>query len=198
MPTPSYEQYFQELAKQPPESICKRAGCDYDTVQNCFHLNMWGQEHAIYPNESRIDRVGKNTLDRDNYNYLFIIQYLLNAKEIEVKDEWISEKDIPGGPTFFRGPHTVPTNLISDRFENHLEGFKRCCKELYGKPIDMGDAAFKFYITPRIPVVVLYWIGDEDFPAEAKILYDKTIIDHLATDIIFALAVLVCNRLGKK
>jgi hypothetical protein len=42
----------------------------------------------------------------------------------------------------------------------------------------------------------VYWVGDEDFPAEAKVLFDKTIIDHLALDIVFALAVLVCNRIA--
>ena len=141
--------------------------------------------------------MGKNTLDPENFNYLFIIQYLLRAKEIDIQNQWISEKDIPGGPTFFRGPHEIPTNLIAGRFGNDLDGFKQACEQLNGTPVDMGDAAYRFQIAPRIPVLVLYWIGDEDFPAEAKILYDKTITEHLASDIIFVLAVGVCNRLGK-
>ena len=60
----------------------------------------------------------------------------------------------------------------------------------------MADAAYSFRMTPRIPVAVLYWIGDEDFPAESKILYDKTIAEHLAPDIIYALAVGTCDRIG--
>ena len=197
MTAPSYDLYFQQLAKQDPQPVCDQAGCEYDNTKSCYKLIMWGNEYAVYPKESRIDRVGKNTLDADNYNYLFIIQYLLNAKELDIKNEWISEKDIPGGPTFFRGPHEIPTNLIADRFGNDLEGFKNCCRQLGGDPIDMGDAGYRFLITPRIPVTVMYWIGDEDFSAEAKILYDKTVFEHLTLDIIFVLAVLVCTRLGK-
>ena len=198
MPVPSYDIYFKALAKQNPDAVCNRAVCEFDDKQSYYQLNMWNQEYAIYPNENRIDRIGNNTLDPENYNYLFIIQYLLHAKAIEPKNEWISEKDIPGGPTFFRGPHEIPTGLITSRFENDLDGFKKSCEQLNGEPIDMGDAGYRFQITPRIPLALLYWMGDEDFPAEAKILYDKTIIDHLATDIIFALAVLVCSRLGKR
>jgi hypothetical protein len=58
----------------------------------------------------------------------------------------------------------------------------------------MADVAYRFDIVPRIPVGVLYWQGDEDFPAEAKILYDQTITAHLASDIVYALAVGICER----
>jgi hypothetical protein len=66
-----------------------------------------------------------------------------------------------------------------------------------GSPLSLADAAFVFKITPRVPVAVLYWKGDDELPTESKILYDKTINAHLASDIIYALAVGVCERLGK-
>ncbi len=60
----------------------------------------------------------------------------------------------------------------------------------------MADAAFLFNITPTIPVAVLYWQGDEDFPSEARLLFDRTIEQHLPLDIIYALSVEVCHALG--
>lgn len=61
----------------------------------------------------------------------------------------------------------------------------------------MADAAYVFKITPNIPVAVLLWLGDEDFGAEAKLLFDRTIGMHLPLDIIFALAVEVCREISK-
>jgi len=46
-------------------------------------------------------------------------------------------------------------------------------------------------------VAVLFWQGDEEFPTEAKLLYDATIGRHLALDIVYALAVGVCEQLGR-
>jgi hypothetical protein len=46
-------------------------------------------------------------------------------------------------------------------------------------------------------VAVLLWQGDAEFPAEAKLLYDATIARHLASDIVYALAVGVCEQLGR-
>ena len=110
---------------------------------------------------------------------------------------WISEKEIPGGPTFFRGPHALPTDLITKRFGNDLAAFGKRCASLKGSPLEMADAAYRFDIVPRVPVAVLYWCGDEEFPAEAKLLFDKSIARRLATDVVYALAVGVCERLGR-
>ncbi|MDY7037806.1 MAG: DUF3786 domain-containing protein, partial [Thermodesulfobacteriota bacterium] len=141
-------------------------------------------------------RITNNFPISHDYFYLFIIHYLLKSKEIEISNEWISEKDIPGGVSFFRGPHKIPSHLISGKYDNDLKAFSQRCEELHGIPINMADAAYRFKITSHIPVAVLYWAGDDDFSPESKILYDKTITEHLASDIIFALAVEICTRIG--
>jgi len=188
--------YFKELAQQDPNDICRRAGCEYDVKKRVYTLKAWGDEYAIYPHESRFDRIAPDDQSPHDFFYLFMIYYLLKSKDIEISGEWISEKDIPGGATFFRGPHEMPTHLICRQYGNNMEVFRKKCEQLHGLPMDMADAAFRFEITPRIPVSVLYWAGDDDFPPEAKILYDRTITEHLSVDIIFALAVGICSRIG--
>ncbi len=187
--------YFKELAEQNPEDVCRRALCRYDDVKKCYNLSIWGDEYAIYPHELKIDRLSKRFQSPHEYLYVFIIHYLLKSKETELFKEWISEKDIPGGATFFRGPHEIPTNLISSRYSGDIEKFRKTCDQLGGIPLNLADAAYVFKITPRIPVAVLYWDGDDEFPPESKILYDKSVTEHLASDIIFALAVDICTRI---
>ena len=189
--------YFKELAEQNPEDVCKRALCRYDDIKKCYVLSVWGDEYAIYPYELKIDRLSKRFQCPHEYLYVFIIHYLLKLKETELFKEWISEKDIPGGTTFFRGPHEIPTNLISSRYGSDIKKFRKICEQLDGTPFNMADAAYVFKITPRIPVAVLYWDGDDEFPPESKILYDKSVTEHLASDIIFALAVDICTRIGR-
>ncbi len=188
--------HFKELAEQNPEDICRHALCRYDDVKKYYTLSVWGDEYAVYPYKLQIDCISKNFQTPHEYLYLFIIHYLLHSKEIEPCNEWISEKDITGGVTFFRGPHEIPTNLISSRYSGNINTFRKICDQLNGTPMNMADAAYVFKITPRIPVAVLYWEGDDEFPPESKILYDKTITEHLASDIIFALAVDICTRIS--
>lgn len=190
--------YFEELAKAAPGEVCRNGRCRFDTVGKWYSLDIWGEEYVIDCIGHRIER--SSTVDSDPHEFfsLFVMYYLLLPQDIKTSGEWISEKDLPGGTTFFRGPHRIPTETISGRFGNDLEALRECCQKLGGTAIGLGDASFRFDIAPDIPVAVVYWQGDEDFPAEAGLLYDRSIAKLLPLDIVFALAVAVCSRIGAK
>ncbi|MDX9785912.1 MAG: DUF3786 domain-containing protein [Desulfobacterales bacterium] len=188
---------FQDLAALNSETVCRNALCEYDHEHRCFYLSVWGDRYAIYPYEKRIDRLGAHDKDAHEYINVFLLHYLLQAKQIEATNDWISEKDIPGGATFFRGPHKIPTHLISQQYGNNLKAFGERCQSLQGVPLELADMAYRFQITPRIRIAVLYWEGDETFLPEAKLLYDRSISKQFAPDVIFALACEICHKIGR-
>ena len=190
--------HFKDLAKMDPANVCRRALCGYDANQGCFTLSVWGKNHCIFPDEFRITRPGDPKWDAPISLGLFMVHYLLTSREIPTSKEWISVKDITGGETFFRGPHKIPTGLIENRFGDNLRGFRDACTQQGGMTLDMADAAYSFRIAPRIPVAVLLWKEDDEFPAESKLLFDRSIGEHLALDIIFALAVEICSRFKER
>ncbi|ETR73949.1 MAG: hypothetical protein OMM_00567 [Candidatus Magnetoglobus multicellularis str. Araruama] len=187
------ESYFHALSEHAPEDICARALCKY--VDDRYIIGVWGIDYAVDPVAKTIEPINGNGYKPHAYFYLFIIYYLLYAKHIKIIDKWISEKDMPGGTTFFRGPHEIPTRLITDMCQNDIQLFKKACEDLNGTALKEADAAYRFSITPHIPVAVLYWIGDDDFPPEGKILYDKSITSHLTLDMVFSLAIEICTRI---
>ena len=129
------ESYFIELAEKNPEDVCRLSLCDYDSIEKGYRISVWGEDYRIYPNESKIIRIHEDNPDVSRLLGLFIIYYLLRSKDINVSKEWISEKDIPGGATFFRGPHKIPTHIIETRYENNIEEFKQKCERLDGIPL---------------------------------------------------------------
>jgi hypothetical protein len=186
--------HFQDLARMDPDHVCRRALCGYDVQQKCYTLSVWGEEYNIFPEGSRITRLSHPTDKVTTSLGLFVVHYLLTCKETPIRKEWISVKDITGGETFFRGPHNIPADLIEKKYGDDLQLFHDVSVQLGGTALDMADAAYCFRIAPRIPVAVLLWQEDDEFPAQAKMLFDRSISDHLALDIIFALAVEVCSR----
>jgi hypothetical protein len=188
---------FEDLAEQDPQAVCERSGCAYDPRAGRYTLTVWGETYWITPGAYTVMKSGPGPTQDHGFLGLFTIHYLIQSKTPPLDDVWVSEKEIPGGATFFRGPHALPTDLITKRFGNDLGAFGRRCAALHGRPLEMADRAYRFDIVPRVPVAVLYWCGDEEFPAEAKLLFDKSIGASLAADVVFSLAVGVCERLGR-
>jgi hypothetical protein len=190
---------FKDLSEQDPKKVCARTGCVYDTQAGCYKVMVWGETYWITPSKNSVMREGANGTRNHDHGFLslFTMHYLLETRSPPLDQVWISEKEIPGGATFFRGPHALPTELITKRFGNDLTLFRARCEAIGGTPLEMADAAYRFEIVPQVPVAVLYWCGDEEFPAEARLLFDKNISRYLATDVVFSLAVGVCERLGR-
>jgi len=188
---------FLDLESCDPAEVTSRTGCEYDDIQRQYFLNVWGHRYCVdlKTYEVRADD-GPGMETYNDYLYLFILFYLMKTQSVTPSGTWVSEKDIKGGAAFFRGPHTIPADKITHKFGDDLDALKRKCEKLGGTPIDLADVAFAFNITPVLPVAVLYWQGDSDFPSEAKLLFDRTIDQHLPLDIIYALAVEIRHCLG--
>ena len=185
------------LMKWTPKKSRARALCEYDEGRNCYTIEAWNETYEVYPATSQILCVTKNNEPVDIEFGLAILFYLLKGTDDPIKNEWISEKDLPGGVSFFVGPHKVPVHLFAEKFGEDLGGFRAVCEKLGGSPIQMGDAAYSFKILPRIPLAVILWEKDDEFEAEAKLLFDKTIQNHLPIDVIFGLAQEVCQRIKR-
>ncbi len=191
------DRYFFELAQKDPISICKRLGCRYDYVEKVYKICFWGGEYSIDPVGKRIEWSTTGTPAVHDYFQIFMIHYLLKEEVLTLGNEWISEKDIPGGSSFFTVSHKIPCDLISDQYGNDVLKFRNTCERLNGSPLDMADAAYCFQITPYVPVAALYWAGDDDFPPQARILFDRS-ISIFPLDVTFALAIEVCSRIGSR
>lgn len=183
---------FNDLKDLDPQDVISRTGSSYDKATRQYKVKIWGDEYCVDLKENKIFPVDTGLKTYQDFLYIFILHYLIKAENTVPSGEWISEKDLPGGEGFFRGPHLLPVDAITKRIGDDIELFNRFCRKTGGRKLDFADAAYAFEITPSVPVAVLYWIGDEEFPSEAKLLFDKT-IEQFALDITFALAVEICH-----
>lgn len=186
---------FAELAERKIEESKLPNHCEYDKESNCYKVRAWKGEYAIYPEQNLIKPL-HGTAEPHSYFCVFLVNYLLAEKAQASTGKWISEKDLVGGVTFFRGPHKIPTDLISEAYGNDLDSFKQKCIRLGGTQLDLADCSFSFEIIGSINIAVLYWGGDDDFPAEAKLLIDSSVANSLRLDVIFGLLCDACVRIA--
>jgi hypothetical protein len=190
--------FFKKLIQKDPAEVCRKSLAEYNNDQGVYRITALGNEYSIDPTAQDIRPVSAMVGDVSVDLGLLILVYLLEAKDISLSGHWVSEFNLKGGSMFFRGPHAFPVDEIADRFGRDLEGFKKTCASLGGEPLELGDAAFKLQILPRIPAAAVLWYADEEFDASAKLLMDATIEQHLPLDVIFGMSLEVIGRIVDK
>jgi hypothetical protein len=191
--------YWDELARLNPETVCIRTLADYQVKQRGYTLTILNQDYLVLPYQSRMERLtGAGTSIGEGLTReftLMVLFYLLNAKNIPIARRWISEKDLPGGETFFRGPHALSVDLIEKKYGDNPEGFVEAGKVLGGTPVRFGDKSIALDVCPRIPIIYILWMGDEEFPPKAGVLFDASIESHFTFDIIWIMVNEMSRRL---
>ena len=131
------------------------------------------------------------------FNYWLVsVVYLLSAKALRPKGDWVSATSLPYGEFFFRGPHALPTESVATAFGDRPEAFERAAwPEAACPKQSRTGGAFVLPALPRVPMLAQLWERDEEFPARAGFLFDSTAGDHLMVDAILALSAIVAKRL---
>jgi hypothetical protein len=126
---------------------------------------------------------------------VLILHYMSATKMPEATGQWISYREIPGATFYFGAFVKRAVEPLKKVFGQNLSGFSRAAAKLHPKEIESGDAAFEFRVLPAVPLQLILWKGDEEFPAEANILFDSSIGQILSPEDAAWLAGMVVYRL---
>jgi len=116
---------------------------------------------------------------------ILLIGYMLAPRGDDLSGEKITEKELTGGPTFFRGPHALPVEPIVARFGRDAEAFRERGLVLGGVIEDIGDCAIGLAPFPEMPVTLALWLADDEFPASVTVLFDRSIGTWFPLDMVF-------------
>lgn len=115
-----------------------------------------------------------------------------NARGRAPAGEWIAFQDVPDGRFYldaFMKRAKVP--LVS-AFGQKPELLQELAGKIYGaRAITHGDVAMEVRALPLVPVALIIWRGDDEFPPEGNILFDQNIISLFSAEDIAWLAGMV-------
>ncbi len=123
------------------------------------------------------------------FSKLNIYTLLWYSKEnAALQGEWLpfrSLKDAsPFGPAFQK---TV-TEVFAATFAGHVEELTKACLAMGGQKLSHSDAGFELSAFACIPVRYLFWDTDEEFPAQANILFDRSATDYIHVESLVSIA----------
>lgn len=117
-----------------------------------------------------------------------LLHYLITARGVPVAHEWITFREVPSGSFYYAAfvkRAIVPLVKCFGERPLLLGEVAQVIGQVSQSP---GDKALKIFALPRVPVVLSLWRGDEEFPPEANLYFDKSIATYLPTEDIAYLA----------
>jgi hypothetical protein len=181
---------WEKLSLADPEEIARNAMVRFDPDAGAYTVPFFNADIVVYPELRRLELTGQEPASSQDFQLcLVILHYLLDSVDVPLSGKWVSEKDLPGGTLFFNKHHTLPTETLIEAFNPRPELLHTVAQAVGGEQTSLGDISYRFRLLPRIPLLIVFWLGDEEFSPAFHILFDETITLHFASlDLIFAMA----------
>lgn len=191
------DKLWEDLKNSDIETVCRNSGTSFDTEGNFYRIPVLDTEFAVFPEKKKIEELPgfKAINDNEVEIYLYLLHYLLGAKDIPLAGKPVADKEIKGGEMFFRGLHALPTEDIINKFGRDTTGFIQAGKRLGGRVSEFGDASIELMAAPKLPVIYVLWAADDEFPASVTYLFDQTIGQFLPLDVIYGMCIYVHQRI---
>jgi hypothetical protein len=126
---------------------------------------------------------------------VLLLHYLLNASGADLTGNWITYRELPQGSTYERAFRQRAVAPLEVSFGYDLDGFVAAGLAAGGERARLGDASFFFRVLPRVPLMCVLWLGDDEVPPGANILYDAAAGAYLHGEDLAYLGIALTARL---
>ena len=188
--------HWEDLRSRSREQILGRDGVRVPIDGKGYEVDFLNSVCLVDPVAERIVELSPNPgRELPEEFQILLIRYLVAENGGPLEDKEVSQKDFPGGVTFFQGPHTLNVAPIVKLYGRDPEAFEIRARELAAVPVPNGDKAMRFLPFPVMPVTYVLWKEDEEFPASVSVLFDKSITRWFELDMIFTLVLVLTERI---
>ena len=190
----------EALAGKDPERIAKRSGAIFFTTEDGkdgISIDFLNRKIDIsWPDLEFSDGVGAKEVPIQQQ--VLLLHYLNMTQDVEIANEWIAYQEVPDGKFYLDAFIRRAKNPMVQGFGDNPELLAKLATEVYGAtPMEQGDLAVKIQALPLVPVVLILWKGDDEFPPEGTILFDRSVSRVLsAEDIAWLAGMIVYPLLG--
>ena len=125
-----------------------------------------------------------------------LLHYLLTADGTPPADRWATFRELPDGLFYAQAFAGHAETLLAARLGADLPAFRQAATALGGSPLDLADAGYRFQALPRLAMAVLLWEGDDEFPGQARVLFDAHAGHYLPTEDLSGLGDWLAHRLA--
>ncbi len=192
----AYEKACAGLAAKSPEEMAANSGAEFNGEKSVFTLRYINEVYTVSYPDGEVSFAGRQEAVPVAAKVV-LLHYLLTASGQPLAGQLISFKEIPGGMIYLQPFNGRVLGGFKAIFGKNAGLLSKVGEKLGGHIAKYGDTAVTLDILPRVPVTYVIWEGDEEFPANATVLFDATAQYYLPTEDLVVAAAAGASLLNK-
>ena len=160
--------YKPTFAAADPAELSLRSRVPY--ANGKFSLTLLGRPVTVsWPD--MVSRFSDDGAETASNTRILLARLLLEGALTPAKGQLLAYTDMPWGNVYaqqFRGRCIL---RLAGTYGHSLSGFEAAAAKVAGVHAESGDRSFDLPFLPGLTVRLILWEGDEEFPAQAQILF---------------------------
>ena len=185
---------IEKLATESFESILGRTGIEANELKQ-FRVAFLNRVYRISFPELEFEDEEEPEKEIPIQEQILILHYMLATAPPPLTGNWVSYREIPGASFYYSAFVKRAVDPLKNILGQNVEDLLRAGNLLAGRQIDTGDVGYEFRLLPNVPVRLIFWTGDDEFPPSASLLFDENIGKILSAEDIAWLAGMLVYRL---
>ena len=177
---PVVKEAQEKLRQIDREVVAERSGATIDRDGNLC-VEFLRREYVIDHAKWNVTRADDGTTPPSLMQSL-ILTYLYMSDGTLPIDRWLGFRELPNGLFYAQAFQGYTGAVLARDLNGDVATFKQASEKLQGAVLALGDAGYVFQVLPRIKLAVIMWSGDDEFPAQAQVLFQETAPHYLITD----------------
>ena len=191
----------EEISKKNPLHLCRLSGGQFIEKSNepdSMQIKFLNRMVTI----SWPDLIFSQDSDKEIKikEKILIVHYLNNAKKEDLTGELIAYQEIPSARFYLNAFNARSRDPFIAAFGENSDKLPVVAQELFAaQRASLGDVSVTIQAFPKIPITLIIWQGDDEFPPNGTILFDSSIKDNLlsAEDISELVSMIVYPLIAK-
>jgi Domain of unknown function (DUF3786) len=122
---------------------------------------------------------------------VLVMHYLLRVSDTPLAMSWITFREIPSGEFYYSAFVKRAKEPLVKTFGDRPQLLAELGTQMGGTQWEEGDVSVYFQAFPKIPVCLVLWAGDDEFPPDGNILFDASISQFLSAEDVAVLSGMV-------
>ena len=126
---------------------------------------------------------------------VLVLHYLAEASGSPPSGRQITYRDLPGGIVYYPTFAKRTVDQLVRHFGGCPELLAPAAEAIGGAAVELGDSGVVIPAFSRVPITLVLWHGDDEFPASANLLFDGNITDYLQAEDVTIVCEIITWRL---